>query len=114
DAQGADAALRVDHRDPARVHGAGAGLHGRSAGARALTVAALDGAPGLEMLPLLAMLVVILLGAKLGGSWFVRHGQSAVLGELLVGIVLGNLGLAGFHALDGARDLPSIGVLAQI
>ncbi|TMQ71118.1 MAG: cation:proton antiporter, partial [Candidatus Eisenbacteria bacterium] len=66
------------------------------------------------MLPLLAMLVVILLGAKLGGSWFVRHGQSAVLGELLVGIVLGNLGLAGFHALDGARDLPSIGVLAQI
>ena len=66
------------------------------------------------MLPILATLVMILVGAKLGGSLFVRFGQSAVLGELLAGIVIGNLGLVGFHGLEGARDLPAIEVLAQI
>ena len=48
---------------------------------------------GMDMAPVLAGLVLILFGAKLGGSLFAHFGQSPVVGELLVGVVLGNLGL---------------------
>jgi Na+:H+ antiporter len=72
------------------------------------------GGHGPDMLPVLAALALILIGAKLGGSLFVRFGQSAVLGELLAGVAIGNLGLAGFHGLDHVRDLEAIEVLAQI
>ncbi len=41
--------------------------------------------------PVLLALTVILAGAKIGGELFERIGQPAVLGELLVGVVLGNL-----------------------
>ena len=43
----------------------------------------------------LLALMVILAGAKLGGELFERIGQPAVLGELIVGVVLGNLVLLG-------------------
>jgi Kef-type K+ transport system membrane component KefB len=69
---------------------------------------------GVDMLPVLAALVLILLGAKLGGALFERLGQSAVLGELLAGVVIGNLGLFGLHGLEGVRDLEAIEILAQI
>ena len=69
---------------------------------------------GVDMLPVLSALVVILVGAKLGGALFERFGQSAVLGELLAGVLIGNLGLFGFHLFDRARELPAIDVLAQI
>jgi Kef-type K+ transport system membrane component KefB len=67
-----------------------------------------------DLKPILLALVLILLGAKLGGSLFERFGQPAVLGELAAGILLGNLGLAGLHGLDGLRELPALDVLAQI
>ncbi|HYM80323.1 MAG TPA: cation:proton antiporter [Candidatus Limnocylindria bacterium] len=70
------------------------------------------GATGLQ--PILAALVLILIGAKLGGALFERFGQSAVLGELLAGIVIGNLGLLGVHGLEAVRDLEGIEILAQI
>lgn len=41
--------------------------------------------------PVLLALIVILVAAKLAGALFERMGQPAVLGELLVGVVLGNL-----------------------
>ena len=41
--------------------------------------------------PVLLGLVIILLAAKLGGELFERFGMPAVLGELSIGIVLGNL-----------------------
>ena len=41
--------------------------------------------------PVLLGLVIILLAAKLGGEMFERFGMPAVLGELTIGIVLGNL-----------------------
>jgi len=69
---------------------------------------------GVDMLPILAGLVLILLGARLGGMLFERFGQSPVLGELLAGVVLGNLGLIGVHGLDQMRALPGIEILAQI
>ena len=40
-------------------------------------------------------LAVILVSAQLGGDLAARVGQPAVLGELLIGVILGNVNLAG-------------------
>src|SRR5262245_20735225 len=69
---------------------------------------------GVDMLPILAGLVLILIGAKLGGALFESIGQPAVLGELLAGIVLGNLGLLGFHRFEELRIDVGLSILAQI
>jgi Kef-type K+ transport system membrane component KefB len=53
--------------------------------------------------PLLLGISVILLVAKLGGDLMVRLKQPAVLGELLVGMILGNLVLFGFDGLEFVR-----------
>lgn len=51
--------------------------------------------------PLLAGLVLILLTAKLGGDLFERLKMPAVLGELVVGIVIGNFALlTGWQGLE--------------
>lgn len=50
--------------------------------------------------PVVLALAVILVAAKLGGDLATRLGQPAVLGELLVGVVLGNLSLLGVHLLQ--------------
>ena len=72
-------------------------------------------APGaVDMLPILEGLVLILIGGKLGGALFEAFAQPAVLGELLAGIVIGNLGLVGIHALDPLRSDVGISILAQI
>ena len=63
---------------------------------------------------MLAALVVVLVSAKLGGGLFARFGQSAVLGELLAGVLIGNLGIVGLHAFEGLRELPTLEILAQI
>ena len=69
---------------------------------------------GVDLQPILAGLVLILVAAKAGGALFERLRLPAVLGELLAGILLGNLGLVGFHALDGLSASPMIEVLAQL
>ena len=53
--------------------------------------------------PLLLGISVILLAAKVGGDLMMRIKQPAVLGELLVGVVLGNLVLFGFDGLEFLR-----------
>ncbi len=78
------------------------------------TAQAASGEHGAAVAPVLAALVLILVGAKLGGALVARMGQPSVLGELLVGILLGNLGLVGYHGLDAIRDLAAIDLLAQI
>ncbi len=50
--------------------------------------------------PVLFGIVVILLAAKVGGHVFEILGQPAVLGELVIGMVLGNLSLIGIDQLD--------------
>ena len=55
---------------------------------------------GVDMLPILSGLVLMLLGARLGGALFLRFGQSAVLGELTVGI----LGMAFKGGSDDPRE----------
>ena len=57
------------------------------------------GKQALEPLVLVGI-AVILIVAKLGGEFFDRLNQPAVLGELIVGIVVGNLALIGFHGVD--------------
>ena len=42
-----------------------------------------------ELLNFLAAAVIVLVAAKLGGYVSIRFGQPSVLGELLVGIILG-------------------------
>src|SRR5436309_2872365 len=75
---------------------------------------AATGASGPDMQPILLALMLMILGARLGGSAAERFGQPAVLGELAAGIAIGNLGLLGYHGLDGLRDLAAIQVFAQI
>lgn len=69
---------------------------------------------GVDMLPVLAALALILVLARLGGALFERFGLPAVLGELLAGVVLGNLGLVGFHGFDAIRSLPVVEAMAQL
>ncbi len=69
---------------------------------------------GVDIMPILEALVIILVAAKLGGSLFERFGQSAVLGELLVGIVLGNLSHFGITIFIELAQLPTIEILAQL
>jgi Kef-type K+ transport system membrane component KefB len=59
-------------------------------------------------------LVVILAGAKLGGDLATRAGQPAVLGELVAGVLLGNLHLLGVPWFRAMVANPSIDVLAQL
>jgi len=59
-------------------------------------------------------LAIILVVAKLAGDLAARVGQPAVLGELIGGVLLGNLSLVGFHALEPMKSDPSIAMLAEI
>ena len=62
----------------------------------------------------LAGVAVMLIVAKLGGELFERFRQPAVLGELIGGIILGNLALAGFTAAEPLKTNEVIGALAEI
>jgi Kef-type K+ transport system membrane component KefB len=64
--------------------------------------------------PVLLGAVVILLAAKLGGELAERVHQPAVLGELVAGVVIGNLGLIGFHALGFLATNEGIAILAEL
>jgi Kef-type K+ transport system membrane component KefB len=57
---------------------------------------------------------ILLAVAKAGGELSVRMGQPAVLGELLAGVVLGNLTLAGFHGFDPVKTDTQVDMLARI
>jgi len=59
-------------------------------------------------------LALILLLAKIGGEFAARMGQPAVLGELVVGVVLGNLGLAGIDAAEGLKSDVHLDMLAGL
>ncbi len=63
---------------------------------------------------ILLSLVIILLAAKIGGDLCERIGQPAVLGELLLGVILGNFYLLGFGGFEQIKHHLSIEVLAEI
>lgn len=59
-------------------------------------------------------LAVILIAAKVGGDLAVRLGQPAVLGELVSGVVLGNLGALGLGVLEPIKTDASIDMLSRL
>jgi len=77
---------------------------------------ALDGEPGRNELNTgmdFLWIAIIILAAKLS-NLVVRFGQPAVLGELLVGIILGNMALVGFNFFEPIRQDVAIRFLAEI
>jgi Kef-type K+ transport system membrane component KefB len=66
------------------------------------------------VVPVLVALAVILAGAKLGGHLAVRLGQPAVLGELVVGVVLGNLDAFGLQWFKAIETDATIDILARL
>ncbi|HEU4940080.1 MAG TPA: cation:proton antiporter [Candidatus Eisenbacteria bacterium] len=66
------------------------------------------------VVPLLLALTVVLGAAKLGGWIAGRVHQPAVLGELVAGILIGNLALAGFHGLEPLKADPTLAILASL
>jgi Kef-type K+ transport system membrane component KefB len=66
------------------------------------------------VLEVLLGLIVILLGAKLGGDIFERFGQPAVLGELIMGMIIGNLHLLGLDWFEPFKHDITLEILAQI
>jgi Kef-type K+ transport system membrane component KefB len=67
-----------------------------------------------EISRVLLGLLVALVAAKLGGELFVRMGQPSVLGELVLGIVVGNLTLFGYGGLDFVSENLPIEILAEL
>jgi Kef-type K+ transport system membrane component KefB len=59
-------------------------------------------------------LTIILVAAKLAGDVATRLGQPAVLGELLVGVLLGNLTLVGFTGLEPLKSDASLDMFARV
>src|ERR1041384_6001081 len=54
---------------------------------------------------------IMLLAAKLGGELFERLRQPAVLGELVAGILLGNLVIFGFYGAESLKTNETIAAL---
>jgi Kef-type K+ transport system membrane component KefB len=64
--------------------------------------------------PVLLGLVVLFTGAKLGGYLAAKLSQPVVLGELLAGVLFGNLSLVGFTQLDFIASGEIFSILAGI
>ena len=62
----------------------------------------------------LLALAAILVAAKIAGEVFELLGQPTVLGELVCGIVLGNLGLAGIDIAEALKEAPFLAIAAEI
>lgn len=81
-----------------------------------LLASVLLGAQGHEgtMASLLLALIILLPSAKLAGLAAERIGQPAVLGELIAGMILGNLGLFGLHGLEYLKTDAAVEILASL
>jgi Kef-type K+ transport system membrane component KefB len=69
---------------------------------------------GDTLAPVVLALAVILAAAKIGGDIAERIGQPAVLGELVVGVLVGNLPLLGVDWFQFITANATIGVIAQL
>ncbi|MGE0407100.1 MAG: cation:proton antiporter, partial [Candidatus Korobacteraceae bacterium] len=76
--------------------------------------AAEEAAHGGAFPSLILSLAIILIGAKLGGHLATRVHQPPVLGELLAGVLIGNLTLFGVHGLEFVKNSDSVAMLAEL
>ncbi len=67
-----------------------------------------------EVSEVLLGLIVILLAAKIGGDIVERFHQPAVLGELIFGMIIGNLSLVGIDVFEPFKYSMTLEVLAEI
>ncbi|MCP4547570.1 MAG: cation:proton antiporter [bacterium] len=65
------------------------------------------------VVPVLALLLIVILVAKLGGNLMNRIGQPGVLGQLIFGIILGNLTLMGITWIDSYLTNIALGTLTN-
>jgi Kef-type K+ transport system membrane component KefB len=72
------------------------------------------GSAGPDVGPVLLGLTIILVTAKLGGALFETFNQSAVLGELLAGVVIGTLNHLGLVEVNLLRNQPLLELLAEL
>jgi Kef-type K+ transport system membrane component KefB len=80
-----------------------------------VTLAAASGSGHADpVAPVIAAVALILVTAKLAGHVAVRLGQPAVLGELLGGVVLGNLSLVGITGVEAIKSDLFVDMLARI
>lgn len=70
--------------------------------------------PGDDIVSVLIALAAIMVGAKLGGSLAQLLRQPVVLGELLFGVVIGNLALVGIGWFEPLSHLHTIHILAEV
>lgn len=80
-------------------------------------LAATEHAGGINTSPVVVVLLalaVVLLAAKIGGDIMVRLHQPEVLGELLVGILLGNLALLGIDTFHFLREDLVLEILSEL
>jgi Kef-type K+ transport system membrane component KefB len=68
---------------------------------------------GLDPAVLIGVAVMLVI-AKLGGELFERLGQPSVLGELVAGVLLGNLVILGFTGAEGLKTNETIAALAEL
>ena len=59
-------------------------------------------------------IVTLLIAAKIGGEIFERVNQPAVLGELIFGVILGNLHLMGWTFMSGFQTDEALILVAEI
>jgi Na+:H+ antiporter len=76
-----------------------------------LPIVAVHGDP---VTPVVLALAVILAVAKIAGHLAVRVGQPAVLGELVAGVLLGNLNLAGITWFETIKTDSTLDILARL
>ncbi len=69
---------------------------------------------GGEIEALLVGLVVVLLAAKIGGHLALKFSQPEVLGELMIGVLLGNLGLLGLEFFSFLRHDHTLAILSEL
>ena len=77
-------------------------------------VYASGGGASSEVSDILIGLVIIILAAKLGGDLFERVNQPVVLGELVFGIILGNLTLIGFDGFEHYKTSLTLEILSEL
>ncbi len=64
--------------------------------------------------PVLLALTVVLVAAKLGGDLATRVRQPSVLGELVVGVLIGNLSLVGLGQLEYLKSDQALDLLSRL